>query len=519
VSYVDLLTDAAIADVARSVITYDQYDDWLPDPVYYEDIRPRLAQSSLIASMVRKAPSNLGHIESFHLPRFGPSTLRGIALPFGLRIQTNAAAVRIALKTRAALPRDFVKGFRFRADGPQRFSSPGEGIAWVDGSLTDEVLFGNALLALVTDVEASSEKMRWDRLSSILLGLGADAEDVAIVGRCYGRGPGLPSGDDAWSFLLNYYFRPIDKGLIARGVKFYRVRDEYITFEPAHANVVRQLLQVEGFKSVSTRLRGGPIIEKLSDLCDDAVRAAGGGNGDIEPDISPPNVEFDVLESPSFIIKGTAECDPQSGGILSDKQELHINNIRDFAAHKAIDLLHTSLGARPDAIEMAPLLRTIWSSRRTSVMRLKASDGGAGGKYLAAMIAAKPSINGLLAKSLTADTAWFGHVSAVLMSDMGPLDAPSTQGLVAYAQSPSAVLKGAAARATLARSSALGAERILARGFPMAAHPILRRWDGLTALYLAKRGVSHPFDQWLAACRTGEPALAAHLTAVRSLPA
>jgi len=514
-SYVDRLSDSEITDVSRSVLHFDQYDDWLPDPFYFDDVKSREANPSIVTGLVRRARPAPGDVESFRLPRGGPSTLRGVAIPFGLRIQANAAAVRIARKIRSALPRDRVLGFRFNPQGGHRFSSPRDGIEGLENILSLRLLVDQGR-AIVTDVTASSERMQWPRLAAVLSQLGADAEDLGLIGLCYGRGPGLPSGDDAWSFLLNYYFRPVDAALLSRHIDFYRVRDEYITFNSAHAAVVAQLLQTFGFGSVSTRLRNEKILDDLTDACNDVVGS---------PDDSQPSreqnlhAEVDILSTSAFTVKGSARCDPQTGNILSDSQELYVAKAPNISPAAAVDRLRKLMDATPDAVDMAPLLRLIWSARQKWVAGRSTSVARLDRHYAAAIKAARASLAQRLARSTAADSAWTGHVCAILLSDMAPLDSAAVAPLLAYARSPSAVLGGSAAQAALARASGLGPDQILGRGFPRSGHSIARRWDGLTALYFAQRGATQPFDRWVAACRSQEPALAERLASFRSAAA
>lgn len=517
-SYIDRLSDAALTDAARTIVDHDQYDDWVPDPVYFDDLKARLSQPAAAAALVRRlAAAPFGSLQ-FRLPRTSRSVLRGVSLPAGLRVVATAATLRIAPRVRAGLPRDRVVGFRYNPGGSARFSAPYEGIVALESALDDKILSNGGRLT-ITDVQASSARMQWSRLSATLFGLGADPEDLAFIGRCYGSGEGLPSADDAWAFLLNYYFRPIDNALVARKVDFYRVRDEYITFEPGHAAIVAQMLTGAGFASTATRFGGAKIKSDVEDACADKVMEVRSDDDDENASAPNVNVEFDVLTTPYFNVFATAECEVATGTIYSDRADLHISQIPDLTPRQVFDRLGAAFGGNIDAIDLSPLLRKLWQARRNAVLRLKASDGPIDKGYMAGLVATKRALSDRVAASLSADAAWTGHVCSVLLSDMGTLDQASVRSLMAYARSPSALLGGAAARMALARASTVGAEQILTGDFPGANRPMSRRWNGLMSYYLARRGIGGPLDRWLAACRTVEPALVERLSAARRLSA
>ncbi|MET0307401.1 MAG: hypothetical protein ABW023_01730 [Sphingomonas sp.] len=516
-SYMDRLSDAALADAARTVVDHDQYDDWVPDPVYFDDLKAQLGQPAAAAALVRRlASAPFGSLQ-FRLPRASSSILRGLSLPPGLRVVAAAATLRIAPRIRAGLPRDRVVGFRYNPGGTERFSAPYEGIATVSNVLSARALFSGGRLIIV-DVQAASQNMQWSRLSATLSRFGADPEDLAFIGSCYGSGQGLPSADDGWAFLLNYYFEPIDCALLARRVDFYRVRDEYIIFDASHAATVQQLLKAAGFASTVTGLKGAEIIANIQDACFDKVASVRGDGDGSDWSGDPPKVDFDVQETPYFTIRGTAECNIMDGMILSDSEELNIALLPDLTPRQVFGRLRAALGGTIDAVDLSPLLRKLWQARRNAVLRLRAADGPVDSGYLAGLSATKRKLGDTVAASRNADAAWTGHVCSVLLSDAGALDQATIRNLLAHAGSPGALLGGVAARTTLARSSVLGAEQILTDSFPGAARPMSRRWNGLMSYYLARRGIDGPLDRWLAACRTVEPALAERLTAARRLP-
>jgi hypothetical protein len=492
--YADLLTDAEISAAMRAIVEFDQYDDWIPDPVHFEDTRASLGRPAPLFDRVRRAAPDPSHVEFTSLARRSASPLAAASLPLDFRVQVNAATTRIARRITSKLARDRVLGFTYRPGSAQLFSPPGEGIIeLVDGDGLAGALLFRANEAIVLDVKGASANSSWARLKTILIDASAGIQDVDAVGRAYGRAGSLPTGDDAWAFLANYVFRPVDQALIAAKVDFYRVRDEYVVFNLADSARVRNALAGAGFSAVAaTPLSEGLADDyefKLSQKCDSSD--------------NPDSVEMIAQSTSYYDVIATLRCG------TSDSAELSVLPHGPLAADKAANMLINRLRSSWDAIDMSPILRPIWSSRRTTVLRRAPSST----PYRNTLANRKGDILNALRQARASGEPWIAHVTSVLASDLGPLAPEDLQALQAYAAQPHAVLGGAAARTALARSSTLPADRILPPGFPHVGHPIGRRWGGLAALYLAQREIGQPLAAWVQAARGVEPQLADMLSA------
>lgn len=497
--YANLLSDSEIAAAVRAIVNFDQYDDWIPDAVHFEDARGSLANAASLLGRVRRAATASSHIETTALTRRSPSPLSATTLPFDMRVQVYAASTRIARAITRELPRDRVLGFTYYPRAQQPFSPPGEGIIeLVDGRRLGGALLLRADEAIVLDVKAAWARSNWSKLKTILIDASAAIQDVDAVGSAYGRAGSLPTGDDAWAFLSNYIFRPVDKALLRAKVDFYRVRDEYVVFNRADATKVENALRGAGFPGVTTTELSASFADDYeSQLAEQCENQPEGGRNSVEI-VAQRTDYYDVI--------ATSDC-------YSDLNELSVRRHSPLAADRAADALLTRMRSSWDAVDMSPILRPIWSSRKDWVLRRGVPPSSA--RYRNLLVRRRSEIFANLRRSVSTGEPWMAQVMSVLASDLGALLPAEVQALQGYAAMPRAVLGGAAARTALARSSTLPADRILPSGFPHVGHPIGRRWGGLAALYLAQRGSGRPLDAWTTACRGLEPQLVDLLSAAR----
>ncbi|MEA3062394.1 MAG: hypothetical protein QOJ94_2175, partial [Sphingomonadales bacterium] len=334
--YPELLTDHEIESALRAVVAADQFDDWVPDAVHYQDAASRLARPAPLIDRIRRTGGNPSGVDGVPLSRDSSSPLVAATLPLELRIIVYAAAIRIARKIVRHLPRDRVLGFSYR---PVRanagiFSLPEDGIGQLFEARTMPVSFlfrGHEMIVL--DVQGAWARSSWSKLREVLLDASADMQDVDMVGRAYGRFAGLPTADDAWAFLANYIFAPVDIRLRQAGIDFYRVRDEYVVFEDRGRIAVRNALAQAGYSSlqISGMNRFGDVEAELRNLCPPP------GDGDVSP------VGFSIEETPGFDVMAEFDC-------MSDFSELQVKRHAPFSADKAVKLFLDRASTSSDAI-------------------------------------------------------------------------------------------------------------------------------------------------------------------------
>lgn len=492
-SYASELGKPAILASARALLERDQYDDWLPDPVHFEDLGSRLGAADAIFARVAATSVSASQVLRTPLPRRSGTPLTAATPPVDARIQIHAATVRIARKIRAKLSRDRVAGFDWSPSNG--FSEASAGLADLSLTLHASDVILRAGRARVVDVRAAWSSMSWDNLQTSLLQAGADLADLAVIRLAYGGGVGLPTADDAWAFLVNYYLAPVDRQLLKGPppVDFYRVRDEYIVFSAAAAARVKQLLSQSGLMSTVKavgQVRPADFRDGLDELCQGREDGA--------------SVGLNVMETDAFSIGAQATCEDER--VNSDGFDYYYSHVRPLSAPDAAAAAAAAMAGAVDAVEMLPLLRPLWRARAPRVYD-KAQAGPADG-LTTALAARRQVLAGAAAAGPAGPRAWTAHIAAVLMSDLGALNASEANALLAQARSPGAIMGGAAARAALARSSTASAAQVLPADFPHSGQPIRRRWEGLSAYYLARRGVTQPFQRWSAACSQTEPQLA-----------
>src|SRR5262249_47790496 len=100
----------------RSILDYDQYDDWLPDAIYYQDV---LAQPSAVLARLRKmaAERRAGGAGSSRFDVFsgGRKKFTASALPLDLRAIFADVTAADAARLQKSLQNDFVFGYKYQS--------------------------------------------------------------------------------------------------------------------------------------------------------------------------------------------------------------------------------------------------------------------------------------------------------------------------------------------------------------------------------------------------------------------
>lgn len=232
----------------RSVLDHDQFDDWLADPVYYEDVRRQIADvAAELEPWVRPAGAfaDVAGTLTLSVPRQTGKTMWASYLPLRLRMmaRTSSAMVNARLDAKpgaTGTPRDKVYGFRYRPDSPELFQLPGADLekAWSDAevalSITDEIV--------VLDVVEFANRATADGLARSLEAAGARSTEASFYRNLLAGAAGLPSIDDAMAAVYDHYLGPVDFELAGAGVNFVRYRDEYLLFRAGDAAAVHAAL-------------------------------------------------------------------------------------------------------------------------------------------------------------------------------------------------------------------------------------------------------------------------------------
>jgi len=325
--------------VLNAIITFDQFDDWIPDPIYYQDYSSAVEG---LASQLR-AQWSAGSLDaspasSIALPRSGSPPLSGRTLPLLLRAATQVAAMRVAASVSSALPRDRVYGFRLLAKGERVFDPPGGELRNLFHLLRRAGKDGGD--PIVIDVQGFNSHIDAARLGVLLTSFGAKPDEVNFLLSIGSLGPtGVASIDDAYACVYNFYLSPVDQRLMQEKIHFFRYRDEYFVFSVAARDAVLSALQGIGLVARAPRsfsIEIPPLVSK-------------GESGEVP-----------LLRTPKGVLYGELECKREEWDECSDKFEIR---------YREIDLDITEYFARDpeamiDAVELTPTLRRVHEIRR-----------------------------------------------------------------------------------------------------------------------------------------------------------
>jgi hypothetical protein len=487
-------TPVQFARIADSLFKYDQFDDWLPDPVYYQDRADDLASTVKRAEAVWSANTAASfEPETLDLPRASGQTVPAVALPIDVRLCAHALITVMAPRIAAKLRRDKVYGFRFLRQGSRVFDRPGGELANALALVADAAKASNAGTFELLDIVNFNASASPDRLAQTLKSCDArpdEAHAISTLAALGGRG--LASVDDAFACAYNFYLQPIDEELFQAKLNFFRYRDEYFVFDPAAGVAVRAGAQRLGLVARSK----GPS----KDVHEAEASLGKGGGRQWASEV--------LLKLPNGSIRGVLSCPPSAEDctdrfeMFFEREEPGIDWLFERPAYQLVD-----------AIDVLPVLRSVHRRRRGR--ELLAPPFGDEARVFAAYRSGLAKGRAWLAEAL--DTAirlrssWQAGWCATLLSDLGALSEAETQ-LVKRAAT-SALLKESAkaqARIALARSSTLGEGEFW--GMPGAATEFQRRAT-LTAARLLARRFAEPWNAARASLGAQEPELVRHLTA------
>ena len=238
----------------------DQYDDWLPDPLYYEDVRLDRNKTLLGLNAVwSQGKIAVPSRRSLGVTRSGGTPLLALVLPLDLRIMAHAVIADFAPRVSALLLRDKVLGFGFREDRVPRFETPGERAELLEDAARTLFNLGLGDSITVVDVSGFLGNIRIEQLEQQLRRSGVLDEQITFLRKIVAvSATGLPTIDDAFAFLYNIYLTPVDDALARAEVNFFRYRDEYFLLSGEGVTPVEQALAALGLSAHHDRRELSP---------------------------------------------------------------------------------------------------------------------------------------------------------------------------------------------------------------------------------------------------------------------
>lgn len=487
-----------MAAVLKGIIEFDQFDDWLPDPVYLEDYAVD------DAATVRQVEALLGKgqlpdpvCERLLLPRLRREALTGLTLPLPGRAVAHVVIGAFAERLEQILLREKVFGFGFDRKAVPLFEPPSKGLGAAYGAaLTAAYIQGRHLrespFFQVLDVVGFNRNARPERMAAVLRSAGVRPDEVAFVRRFLDQGDaGLPSIDDAFACIYNAYLQPVDSALAAGRVNFFRYRDEYFVVEAGAPGAVTSALKDDGLTVRLVEGETGKGAASLARKVDDAMSEIGRDfrTGDTQ--------ERTIDRGDEGILTATAFCtgSVEGDGHCTDRVDYEISYARRDLSVADLFALPAD-PARLDCVRILAFLRLLHSERRRGVL-----EGAPGAiaqpsfkAFRAALAKGRPWLNKVIAMAGAVTPSWHLTWACRALSDLAPLTEEESQLLLRKAGDTALASQARMeARLALARSSSIDPARFWTRPWPQT--PYFARAELLGASYLARRGSKGAWDK------------------------
>jgi hypothetical protein len=468
--------------ISRALFEVDQFDDWLPDVVYFRDHYNGLqALVGRLGSIWDSGELATPDVEPLRLPRDSGGMVPAVALPLEARLCAHAVITNLAPRISPALPRDKVYGFRFLQRGERVFDSSGEELEHVFDLVIRAAQATTTREFRMVDVVAFNETSQPARLATVLQQCGARADEATFIREMAALGgSGLASIDDAFAFAYNFYLQPADASLVRERHNFFRYRDEYFLFNDAAETTLSDSLTELGLRGRSIGLRSAFV--KRDDVG--------------SPLIDLPNGSLTSEYDDCAYLSD--EC-TDYGEIVF---RFAVPNLKDFFSRRT---------AVADAVTVLPFLREFHRRRRDSMLLAPPFNGQTteAAQYRASLD--RKQLQKDLRSAVDAGSSWQAGWSSTLLSDTGALGEADVGLLLDVVNSDTmAPADKALARLALARSSDLNADRYWTSTLPSSAY--LRRAALVAARHLARRNRT-PWQALRDSVGIAEPLLVEHLEA------
>lgn len=354
-------------EIFESILIHDQFDDWLPDPVYYRDYERYwgLASEKLNA-MWNSGKVGIFPMNNVKVPRHGDKIFWAANLNFNARICAYSVIANMATRISASMAtvRDRVYGFEFRMDKAPLFSMPGEGLQDVWRLVYENIIADQEFTLL--DITKFGTNAKIPKLLEVLRRSDAYNDDVRFINELIDvREKGLISIDDAFAYLYNFYLLPLDLALLKERIKFFRYRDEYLVSGNNAARRVNELLgdidmhALPVIKFDSTTI-SELIVKANAAIAKDMKRTR--GNADLHKDI-------DIGDMLNGRLQFEYNCgcwDDAAEHCCSDEYELHYNEEKPADIGDLFQLSPDDTVL--DGLQILPMLRNVNKKRGKGVL-------------------------------------------------------------------------------------------------------------------------------------------------------
>lgn len=449
-----------VGDCVRSILQVDQYDDWINDPVYYQDYKEAGAR---IAKGVQDA-FNAGSFDgepgsTIDLPRGAKASIKGAYLPLPARVLNYVFVAGTIKATNTEAFREKVYGFRYLEGTLPLFSAPQGELGELLWNLKQLVQQANVVH--IVDARGYLNSISPAKLEQALEQAGAQSAEVKVALALSGlsNASRLASGDDSHAALYDLFLRPVDKALVDRRLNFFRYRDDYFCPRRDTAESI----------SVIGRQIGLEFAHKGQ--------------------VDRRSLEF--VPSPVFtledgtLIEGNFECAVEDKMECTDKSEV------EFLFNRPPLKLFVEREFRPqqdiDAVTFVPFLRALNELRAPDVLKLSSDPlvSPSLRKLKTEIGSARPVLGRLIdGWRRSATSVWAPCWAMQALSDLGPLTPPEADSITELATASS--VHGFArclAMTALARGAAVEAAASVFRSLASAPR------DGLGSRYFSARAL------------------------------
>ena len=256
--------------VIRGIVEYDQFDDWVVDPIYLMDkvsnidstintvkkiwTHGEIEFNKSKALRIPRNKSDLGRSSSLRLTPNSRDDFEAMTLPFEIRVCVHSIIGFIAEKIDEYIIRDKVRGFELVTREDNRiFSVPGEGLPKLLEAYFEVAKVEESSRMQILDIQKFNASARYETLKEVLASAGITKPFLDFIEELIGFSErGIPSIDDSFAYLYNFYLSEVDSSLIDSKSNFFRYRDEYFLFDKDSREVLLDSLDKIG---LSARLK------------------------------------------------------------------------------------------------------------------------------------------------------------------------------------------------------------------------------------------------------------------------
>ncbi len=394
-----------------SIVGHDQFDDWIPDPALYADYASR-QPTAFLERLDRAARAGALDVvvERVDLPRADGVTTPAARLPLDARVAAGRTIAAMSARIGGALRRDKVYGFEYRPKEPALFSPPGEGLGLAFGSAWEAAKQAKNAAIHIVDVVGFQRTATLKRLSATLGGAGAHADEIAFLSSLIEGANGLPSIDDSFACVYNFYLHPVDSALFQKRRNFFRYRDEYFVLGAATRRELDASLKLV---ELSARL-----VHEFSTWTGMDKKGPDTGADEEEEEFE---VLFDDEERGRVVARFVCTAYERPTKTCTDRYELRDVSVNDPPPEALKELFEHKPDRLLDAVRALPGLRYANQRRAEGVLWGPAFGGTARlQEYRREMAAQRVWLRRAIATAIARASDWQIAALAPLLTDAGP---------------------------------------------------------------------------------------------------